>query len=122
MNHELRLSEDLYFSKEMMKKFFYEPHNTEKVVKSVRELQNVSKELGCSLTQLALAWVLYNKNISTAIVGARNVAQLDETVKALDVYKKWTPELDAKVGAILDNAPTAKTNYSNFSPGAKRRP
>ncbi len=81
----------MYFSKDLMRKFFYEPYNNEKTVKSLKELQGLAKDLGASLTQLALAWVIHNKDVSTAITGARNTAQLDESIQALELYKKITP-------------------------------
>lgn len=43
------------------------------------------------MAQLAMAWVLYNKNVSTAITGASSSAQLAETVKSVDLLKKFTP-------------------------------
>lgn len=105
-----------------MKKFFYDPYNNEKTVKSLKEIQSIAKELGYTLGQLALAWVMYNKDVSTAITGARSVDQLNESVKAVELLKKWTPELDRRINAIAGTGPTPKLNYRTFTPGNPRRP
>jgi aryl-alcohol dehydrogenase-like predicted oxidoreductase len=78
--------------------------------------------MGYSLGQLALAWVIYNKNVSTAIMGARSIEQLEDSLKSLELYKKWTPELDQKVNKILNTTPDPKYNYATFTPGLPRRP
>lgn len=62
------------------------------------------------------------KYVSTAILGARNVKQLEENVKALEVIPKLTPEIEAKVNKILDNAPDVKMNYATFTPMPNLRP
>ena len=47
-------------------------------------MEKVANELGeFNLTQLALAWVLKNKDVSTAITGARNIEQLNSNLKAI---------------------------------------
>jgi aryl-alcohol dehydrogenase-like predicted oxidoreductase len=71
---------------------------------------------------MALAWVMYNKNVSTAITGAKSLEQLTESLKALEVYRKWTPELDQRVNKILGTTPEPKTDYTVFTPGKPRRP
>ena len=59
-----------WLSADVMKKFFYEPYNNPKTIGALKEIQQITKELGSNLTQTALAWVLINKNVSTAIIGA----------------------------------------------------
>jgi aryl-alcohol dehydrogenase-like predicted oxidoreductase len=43
--------------------------------------------------------------VSTAITGARNVSQLEDSIKALELYKKLTPEIEEKIEKILQNRP-----------------
>ena len=50
------------------------------------------KKLNCTLAQLAIAWVIANHNCSTTILGASKVSQLEETIKAVEIYKKNTPK------------------------------
>jgi len=61
----------------------------------------VAKEVGCTLAQLALAWCLLNRNVSTVITGATRVEQIAENMKALDVAAKLTPEVVAAIDAIV---------------------
>ncbi|MBA2548005.1 MAG: aldo/keto reductase [Burkholderiaceae bacterium] len=67
----------------------------------VAELESVAHDLGATLSQLALAWCLVNKNVSTVITGATRVEQLNENMKALEVLPKLTPEVVSKVDAIV---------------------
>jgi len=117
-----RLASDWYFSTDQLKKIFYEPYNNEKTVNSLKELQALGKEMGSTLGQMALAWVMYNKDISTAITGARSLEQLNESLQALELYRKWTPELDQRVNKILGTTPTPKTDFKVNTPGKSRRP
>ena len=63
-----------------MKSYFYLPHNNPKTIGALRELQTIAQDLGGTLAQLALAWVLNNPNVSTAITGASRVEQITESL------------------------------------------
>lgn len=67
---------------------------------AVKELQELAASVGMPLSRLALAWVLSNKDISSAIVGATSPAQLEENVSASGVT--LNAELLAKIQKILD--------------------
>src|SRR5262249_51191950 len=58
----------------------------------VGKLGEVADELGCTLAQLAIAWILTNPNVSTVITGASRIEQIGENMKAQDVAAKITPE------------------------------
>lgn len=73
----------------------------------VRALNEIAKQRGQSLAQMAIAWVLRDKRVTTALIGARNVAQLDNSLDALkklefsreeleeiEKYAKDTPMID----------------------------
>lgn len=64
----------------------------------VREIKTIADELGCSLSQLAIAWCAANPNVSTVITGASRVEQVHENMGALDVLAR----LDADVLARID--------------------
>jgi aryl-alcohol dehydrogenase-like predicted oxidoreductase len=51
----------------------------------VQELQPIAAELDLSLAQLAVAWVLQNENVASAIIGASRPEQVAENVKAAGV-------------------------------------
>lgn len=76
---------------------------TEENLSKVKQLAGVASDLGISLAQLALAWILRKPAISCAIVGATNEEQLLENLKASDV--KLGKETLDKVETILDNRP-----------------
>lgn len=44
-----------------------------------------------------MAWCIANPDVSTAITGATKVEQLHDTVKALDVLPKLTPEVNKRI-------------------------
>ena len=51
----------------------------------MRDLNDIAAGRGQSLAQMAIAWVLRDKRVTTALIGARNVEQLDDS---LDAVKK----------------------------------
>lgn len=63
----------------------------------VRGLADVAAARGQSIAQLALAWVLRDRRVTSAIIGASSVAQLEANVAALDA-----PALDADELARID--------------------
>ncbi len=68
----------------------------------VAALEPIAEELGCTLSQLALAWCLRNPFVSTVITGASRVSQVHENMKAADVVEKITPELLEKIDVIFE--------------------
>lgn len=82
------------------------------VLQRVQDLRPVADELDLSLAQLAIAWVLQNRNVAAAIIGASRPEQVTENVKASGVT--IPPELLARIDTILgdsvvsDPAETAK--------------
>lgn len=75
--------------------------NLDERVAKVNELKAIADALGCSLAQLALAWCASNENVSTVIMGATSVAQLDENLKALAVVNKLTSDVKSQIDAIV---------------------
>jgi voltage-dependent potassium channel beta subunit len=65
----------------------------------------VARELGVSLTQLAIAWCLRNPDVSTVILGATRESQLQENLGALDVLEKLDRGVVEAIEAILGNRP-----------------
>jgi aryl-alcohol dehydrogenase-like predicted oxidoreductase len=54
---------------------------------------------------MSIAWVLKNPNISTAILGASKVEQLEDTLQSLEVLPKLTIEVMERIEGIMDNKP-----------------
>jgi L-glyceraldehyde 3-phosphate reductase len=57
---------------------------TEQAVAKIRELNAIAAERGQTLAQMALAWVLRDERVTSALIGASSVAQLEDNVAALD--------------------------------------
>lgn len=74
-------------------------------IQKVKNLAPIALELGCTMSQLALAWCLKNPNVSTVITGASRPEQVDENMKALDIVPALTPEIISRIEQILDNNP-----------------
>lgn len=64
-------------------RFLHEKDVSEAVISKVRKLNQIAKERGQSLAQLALAWVLRGGEITSALIGASKVSQIEENVAAL---------------------------------------
>jgi voltage-dependent potassium channel beta subunit len=71
----------------------------------VNKIAALTGDLGCTPAQLAVAWCLKNPNVSTVILGASKVIQLQENLKATEVLPKLTDEVMQRIEEILDNKP-----------------
>ncbi len=67
----------------------------------VRELVKMAADLDVSTGQLALAWVAANPHVSTVILGASSVAQLEENLGALTALERLTPELKKQLDDLF---------------------
>jgi voltage-dependent potassium channel beta subunit len=68
---------------------------------AVRSLERISKELDCTLSQLAIAWCACNPNVSTVITGASKVQQLQENLEAAQLIPKLSPDILAQIDEIF---------------------
>lgn len=73
------------------------------VLEAVQQMKLIAAEAGCTLAQFALAWVLREPNVASAIVGASRPSQLDDNAAAVDL--KIDPALFARAEAIADTIP-----------------
>jgi voltage-dependent potassium channel beta subunit len=78
---------------------------TEENIAKVRQLTALATELGLTMSQLALAWILRRPEISSAITGATRPEQVLTNIKAAEV--RLEPDVLARIEAILANAPAA---------------
>lgn len=67
---------------------------------AVGELEGVASSLGCTVSQLAIAWVAKNPRVSTVITGASRLAQLRDNLGAVAVIPKLTPEVLARIDEL----------------------
>jgi aryl-alcohol dehydrogenase-like predicted oxidoreductase len=68
-------------------------------LRKVEALRPIARELGLSLAQLALAWVLRRPEVSSAIIGASRPEQIEENARASGVT--LSPEVLSRVDAAL---------------------
>ena len=66
----------------------------------VRSLADVASRRGQTLGQMALAWVLRDRRVTSALIGASRTSQLDDAVGALNHLQFELDELQA-IDAIL---------------------
>lgn len=71
----------------------------------VHALHQMAMEIEVSLPRLAVAWCLRNPHVSTVILGASRVDQLEETLTSLEVLTLLSDEVVQKIEDILGNKP-----------------
>jgi L-glyceraldehyde 3-phosphate reductase len=79
---------------------------TDAALAHIRRLNDLALQRGQSLAQLALQWVLRDPRVTSVLIGASSVAQLEANVAALD----GPPLTDAELAAIDDDAVDAGIN------------
>ncbi len=82
-----------------------EKNLTEARLMKVKALNELALSLGTTLAKLAIAWTIKNPNVSTAILGASKVQQLDETLSSIDVIDMINEEVENSIEEILGNKP-----------------
>lgn len=78
----------------------YKEELTQKRLGQIQKLNEVAKQRGQSLAQLAIVWVL--RNVTTALIGVSSIEQLEENVQALDNLDLTGEEL-GKIDEILNS-------------------
>lgn len=82
--------------------FLNEKDIKEDVLNKVIDLNEIARERDQSLAQMALAWVLRQKSVTSALIGASRVSQVEENVKALDNLAFTEEELKAIYDIVSD--------------------
>ena len=81
-------------------------HLDEKTLDHVRSLNQIAEERGQKLAQMALQWALRDKRVTSAVIGASSVEQLDTNLDALD----GPPLTDEELARIDEHARDAGVN------------
>lgn len=76
------------------------PDNFMQLVEKTKRLEEIAKQLGCTLSQLAIAWCLKNPNVSSVITGATKEEQLLENLGAIRVKRQLTPEILSEINNV----------------------
>ena len=74
-------------------------------IEIVRQLTELADELGVTTAQLAIAWMLRRKEVSTVITGATSLEQLDENLGAADLEVRMTDAVLEHIEEIIGNFP-----------------
>jgi aryl-alcohol dehydrogenase-like predicted oxidoreductase len=82
----------------------------DEVLERVQQLRPIADELGLSMAQLAVAWVLQNDNVAAALVGASRPEQVEDNIKAsgVELEPEVLARIDAALGDVVERDP-AKT-------------
>ncbi len=78
----------------------------DEVLERVQQLRPLADEAGLSMSALALAWVLHDENVASAIIGASRPEQVQDNVTAVGV--RLDPEVKRRIDEIL--APVTETD------------
>lgn len=84
-------------------------HLTDENLDKVRKLSSIAKEAGMNISQMALLWILRRPEISSAIVGATNVSQLEENLGAAEL--ELTADLLTEIDQILGQPPSSRFKF-----------
>jgi aryl-alcohol dehydrogenase-like predicted oxidoreductase len=90
----------------------------EDVLERVQALRPVADQAGLTMAQLAVAWVLHNPNVASAIIGASRPEQVTENVKAVGV--SLAPELIALIDEVLGDVVERDANLTQENAPAQR--
>ena len=88
----------------------------DEVLTAVQKLKPIAEEAGLSMSQMAIAWVLQNPNVSSAIMGATTPKQVKENVKASGI--KLSTDTMKAIDKALGNLPE-KDPKKNESPNPR---
>jgi aryl-alcohol dehydrogenase-like predicted oxidoreductase len=72
---------------------------TDDILTRVQDLRPIAEDLGLTMAQLAIAWVLQNQNVAAAIIGASRPEQVHDNVQAAGV--KLDPEVMGRIDDVL---------------------
>ena len=76
-------------------------HITQKNIDRVRQLSDLAEELGMTITQLSIAWILRRKEVSSVITGATHLEQLDENLGAAEMIPLMTDDILDRIEEIM---------------------
>ena len=85
---------------EWLKKSMVESERGQERMTKVAALAPIAEEMEVKLSNLAIAWCLLNKNVSTVILGASKVEQLEENLKSIEVLPLLNEEVINKLSSI----------------------
>jgi voltage-dependent potassium channel beta subunit len=89
----------------------FEGEKGQRRIAQIRDLQRIADGVGISLTHLAIAWCLKSPRVSTVILGASRLSQLQDNLAAMDAVEKLTPDVMESIEGVVQNKPEAPSRY-----------
>jgi len=84
-------------------------------IAAAETLRPLAKEMNCSLPQLALAWVLFNQHVSTAIIGASRPSQIEDNVGAIACLSRFSADTVKRIENAVSTAGAASEMVYDIS-------
>ncbi|MGI4885763.1 MAG: aldo/keto reductase [Janthinobacterium lividum] len=100
------------------KGFDFPPVNKDLAFDIIDKLQPMAEAKGSTVASLALAWLLHQKVVSTVIIGAKKMEQLEDNLKAVDV--QFTPEELQQLDEVSKLAPEYPGWMLEFTAGDRK--
>lgn len=95
---------------EWLKKEWQSPEGATKFAK-IEKLSKLAANADMPIHHMALLWCLTNKNVSTVILGASKLSQLEDNLSALKNQDLLTSDLKIEIETILQNKPDGHKHY-----------
>jgi voltage-dependent potassium channel beta subunit len=96
-----RLSREAWLQRALTESKLLGPQTSVKL----EQLGKIAKGLGATLSQLAIAWTLKNQDVSSTILGASSLQQLEENLGAAEVAKQLDAGALQAIEAVMQNRP-----------------
>ena len=101
--------------------FGYYMKNKKEIDDKLIQLKTIAEKYGCNLATLAIAWCIANPDVSVCLLGASKPSQLDDTIKAIEVYKQIDKDTWIEIEKILDNTPKGEIDFLTWKELPSRR-
>lgn len=88
---------------------------TRRHCEKVRDLALLAEKLGCSTTQLSIAWSLKHEPVQCLLLGATSTEQLHMNLQALQLLPRLSVAVMLEVERILDNKPVRPAPISTLA-------
>ena len=100
---------------------YFSEEKKPKTVATLQGLGAIAAELGISQAQLAIAWTIKNKDVSTAITGATSINQVVDNLGSLDALNKLDDSVLRRIEEVLNNRPSQPIDFRKWAPRPNRR-
>ncbi|KAL1455644.1 hypothetical protein WDU94_009726 [Cyamophila willieti] len=93
----------------------FQPEDSRRQQEKLREILTIAEKLGCTLTQLCIAWALKNESVQCLLLGATSVPQLYQALHCLQLVPKLNAAVMGEVERVLENKPARPPMVSTLA-------